>query len=96
MKSRSVSFVTFSSGWPVCSEMICSSSARRRMISLAWISMSTAWPCAPPCGWCSSTRAFGSANRFSGAPASNSTAAAEAARPITIVDTSHLMYCIVS
>ena len=39
---------------------------------------------------------FGSATRFPLAPASSSTAAALAASPITIVDTSGLMYCIVS
>ncbi len=41
-------------------------------------------------------RAFGNANRFPFEPASASTAAADAARPITMVLTSGLMYCIVS
>ncbi len=59
MKSRSVSFETFSSGCPVCSAMSSSSSLRYRVISLAWISMSTAWPCAPPCGWCRRIRECG-------------------------------------
>ena len=52
--------------------------------------MSTAWPSAPPCGWWSSTRECGSANRLPGAPASSSTAAALAAWPMTIVETARL------
>ena len=41
-------FDTFSSGCPVCLAMISFISSRLRTISLAWISMSTAWPAAPP------------------------------------------------
>ena len=37
-----------------------------RTISLAWISMSTAWPDAPPCGWWMSTRACGRMKRLPG------------------------------
>ena len=48
MKSRSVSLDTLSSGWPVCLAMISFISSRLRTISLAWISMSTAWPSTPP------------------------------------------------
>ena len=67
-----------------------------RMISFAWISMSTAWPDAPPCGWWMSTRACGRMKRLPGAPDASSTAAADAAWPMQIVCTSGLMYCIVS
>ncbi len=42
MKSRSVSFLTLSTVWPEWWARILSSSSRMRMISLAWISMSTA------------------------------------------------------
>ena len=68
-----------------------------RMISLAWISTSEAWPPEPSiAGWWMSTRAFGSAYRLPGAPAPSRTAAAEAACPRTNVCTSGRMYCIVS
>ena len=67
-----------------------------RMISLAWISMSTAWPAAPPWGWWMRIRALGRAKRFPFVPAARTTAAAEAACPMHIVETSPLMYCMVS
>jgi hypothetical protein len=67
-----------------------------RMISFAWISMSTAWPPAPPWGWWMRMRACGRAKRLPSVPAARRTAAADAAWPMQIVDTSGLMYCIVS
>ncbi len=67
-----------------------------RTISLAWISMSTAWPDAPPWGWWISTRECGRMYRFPGVPEARMTAAAEAAWPRQMVDTSGLMNCIVS
>ena len=58
--------------------------------------MSAAWPAPLPHGWCSSTRACGSARRLPFVPAASSTAAADAACPKQIVVMSGLMYCIVS
>ena len=62
-----------------------------RRISLAWSSMSLAWPSTPPQGWCSRIRACGRAKRLPLAPAASSTAAAEAAWPKQKVETSALM-----
>ena len=70
--------------------------SRISTVSRTWISMSTDWPCIPPCGWWSSTRAFGSAVRMPGAPAASSTPAAEAAWPTHVVATGGRMNCIVS
>ena len=67
-----------------------------RRISLACSSMSLAWPSTPPKGWCSRMRAWGRANRLPWAPAASSTAAADAAWPKQNVETSGLMYFIVS
>ena len=69
---------------------------RMATISRAWISMSDAVPCIPPQGWWMMIRAFGKANRFSLAPAANSSAPILAACPIHIVETSGSTYCIVS
>ncbi len=65
---------------------VSSSQVRMRMISLAWISMSDAWPCpaSPTAGWWIRMRAFGNASRLPGVPAAVSTAAAEAAWPIAV------------
>ena len=77
--------------------MVSSSHPRIRMISLAWISRSEAMPPVPSiAGWWMSTRLLGRANRLPLAPAPSSTAAAEAACPMTKVCTSGRMYCIVS
>ena len=54
-------------------------------ISRTGISMSTDWPWAPPWGWWMSTRALGRAERWPGAPAASSTAAADAACPTQTV-----------
>ena len=67
-----------------------------RRISLAWSSMSLAWPSTPPNGWWRRIRAWGRAKRLPLAPAPSSTAAAEAAWPKQKVDMSGLMYFIVS
>jgi hypothetical protein len=91
-----VSRATFSTSWPVWWARIESSASRIRTISLAWISMSTAWPDAPPCGWWISTRECGSTKRLPGVPDARITAAADAACPRQIVLTSHFTKCIVS
>ena len=67
-----------------------------RRISRAWSSMSLACPSTPPNGWWSRIRACGRANRLPWAPAPRRTAAAEAAWPKQNVDTSGLMYFMVS
>jgi hypothetical protein len=51
------------------------------MISLAWISMSTAWPEAPPSGWWIMIRELGMLYRLPGVPAPSRNAPMEAARP---------------
>ena len=66
------------------------------MISRAVISMSEAWPCAPPRGWWIMTRLWGKAERLPSAPATRSTAAMEAAMPVQMVATGLWMNCIVS
>src|SRR5216683_2538470 len=55
-----------------------------RKISRAWISISVAWPWAPPEGWCTMTRALGSATRLPLAPAVNRSEPIEAARPVDV------------
>ena len=58
-RSRSPSSLICSTVLPVCAAVI---SARRFFIetmSCAWVWMSLDVPPKPPCGWCSSTRAFG-------------------------------------
>ena len=66
------------------------------MISLAWISMSEAWPENPPEGWWIMTRELGRQKRLPLAPAASSSEPIEAAMPMQTVDTSERMYCIVS
>ena len=66
------------------------------MISLAWISMSVAWPEKPPETWWIRIFEFGSAIRFSGAPPASSRAPMLIATPTQMVDTSGLMNCIAS
>ena len=58
--------------------------------------MSEAWPYAPPEGWCTMIRLFGSDFRCPGAPAASSSEPMEAAWPMQIVCTWLEMYCIVS
>ena len=58
--------------------------------------MSAACPRAPPQGWWSITREFGSALRLPGLPAASSTAPIEAACPTQNVETAGRMYCMVS
>lgn len=48
-------------GWPVWRASISFRRWRIERISRAWMSMSVAWPCAPPSGWWIITREFGSA-----------------------------------
>jgi hypothetical protein len=67
-----------------------------KRISLAWISMSAAWPCAPPSGWWIMMRALGSDLRLPLAPAPSRNAPMDAAMPKHTVDTSQGMNCIVS
>src|SRR5262245_33508044 len=95
-KSRSVSRVMRSAGWPVCCTMMRFSSSRMRRISRAWMSMSVAWPCTPASGWWIMIRECGRANRLPLAPAHRSRAPMEAAWPMQMVATAGLMYCIVS
>jgi hypothetical protein len=58
---RSVSWATFSIGWPVASAMAWLSRARVRSSSSASIRMSDARPCPPPIGWWIMKRVLGSA-----------------------------------
>ena len=67
-----------------------------RWISRAWISMSVDWPSAPPWGWWMRMRLCGRAKRLPLVPAARRIAAADAAWPMQIVDTSGLMNSIVS
>src|SRR6266498_484095 len=96
MKSLSVSWVIRSYCWPVCLARISLTSLRMRRISRAWMSMSADCPWAPPDGWCSRTVEWGRTNRLPVAPPARMTAAAEAAKPRQVVDTSAWMYCMVS
>ncbi len=66
------------------------------MISLAWISMSVAWPEKPPDTWWIRIFELGRAIRFSAAPPASSSAPMLIATPTQMVCTSGLMYCIVS
>jgi hypothetical protein len=94
--SRSMSFETRSSGWPVCAAMI---SSRRRLTfitSRAWISMSVACPSKPPESWWIRIFAFGSAIRFPLVPPGEEQAAIATAIPTHIVWTSGPPYSIPS
>ncbi len=66
------------------------------MISLAWISMSVAWPWNPPETWWMRIFEFGVAIRLPSAPPPSSSAPMLIATPTQIVCTSGFMYCIVS
>ena len=66
------------------------------MISLAWISMSVAWPWKHEETWWIRIFAFGSAMRLPLAPPASSSAPIDIAMPTQIVCTSGLMNCIVS
>ena len=80
-RSRSMSFSTFSTSWPVCREMI---SAIRRVISrisLAAIWMSAGVPRNPPEPWWIITFEFGSTYRLPAAPAARIRAPADIAIP---------------
>ena len=65
-------------------------------ISFAWISMSAAWPCAPPSGWWIMIRELGSEYRLPCAPEASRNAPIDAARPTQTVETSGRMKRIVS
>ena len=95
-RSRSMSVMTFSTGWPVCLARI---SAMRRVIastSWAWISMSAGVPRKPAEPWWIITLEFGSARRLPAAPPPRIIAAADMPMPMHTVATSGLTYCIVS
>lgn len=81
---------TFSIGCPVYSDIILLRLALWYMISLAWISISTAWPLAPPRGWWIMIRAFGILDLLPLAPAPRMKAPMEAASPKQQVWTSAL------
>ena len=55
--------------------------------------MSEAWPRKPPEGWCTMIRALGRATRWPAAPAVRISEPAEAAMPMTTVETGGRMYC---
>src|SRR5690554_3713877 len=95
-KSRSLSSLTFSYVCPECSAMMSYSSFFTLMISLAVISMSEAWPWAPPRGWWIMMRECFSAVLLPCAPAHKRTAPMDAAMPVQMVATSGEMYCMVS
>ena len=65
-------------------------------ISLAWISMSDAMPCAPDDGWWIMMRLLGVAARLPCWPAVSRKLPMLAARPTQIVATWGWMYCMVS
>ncbi len=94
--SRSVSAAMRSIGCPVFSARIRFRRSRVYRISLAWISMSEAWPCAPPDGWWIMIRALGSAKRLPFSPAASRNAPMLAAMPMHSVLTGGLTNCIVS
>jgi hypothetical protein len=66
------------------------------MISLAWISMSVAWPSNPDDTWWMRIFELGSDIRLPAAPPASSSAPMLIAIPTQIVCTSGLMNCIVS
>ena len=66
------------------------------MISLAWISMSVAWPWKDEETWWIRIFAFGSDMRLPAAPPDRSSAPIDIAMPTQMVWTSGLMNCIVS
>ena len=65
-------------------------------ISLAWISMSVAWPSKPAEGWCMRMREFGSEKRLPFAPPASNSEPMLIAIPTQMVTMSGLMNCIVS
>ena len=67
-KSRSVSRRMTSIVCLVCRARISFSRSRRYRISLAWISMSVAWPWNPPIGWWIMTRELGRQKRLPASP----------------------------
>ena len=66
------------------------------MISLAWISMSDAWPWKLEETWWIRIFELGSDMRLPAAPPESSSAPIDIAMPTQMVCTSGLMYCIVS
>ena len=87
-RSRRASASTFSTGWPVCSEISRISTFLVCSRFSAWISMSMAVPPIPADPWCSSTRECGSAKRLPGVPADSRNWPMLAASPIASVLTS--------
>ena len=97
MVSSSMSRPIFSSLCPVCLARVDSSHFRILSISLAWISISLAFPkLSPMAGWCMRTLALGKISRLPLAPAARITDAALVACPRHTVDTSGFTYCMVS
>ena len=85
-----------SSGLPVLAARI---SFRRCLIfsmRSTWICISVACPCVPPEGWWIMISALGSARRLPFVPDESRNAPIDAAMPTQMVDTSHLMNCMVS
>ena len=80
-KSRSMSFMIFLRFWPVCLARAAARLSLRRWISLNEISMSEAYPWAPPEGWWIMIRALGRANRLPLVPAASRWAPMLAAWP---------------
>ena len=64
--------------------------------SSAWRSMSEALPWKPPEGWWTMMRALGREIRGPGSPAISRNEPMEAAKPMQVVATGLLMYCMVS
>src|SRR5438128_1251827 len=91
-KSRSVSCWILSMDWPVWYTRMRFNSSRILRISRAWMSMSVAWPCAPPSGWWIRIRECGRANRLPLAPAQSRSAAIEAAWPMQLVEVAALLH----
>ena len=76
-----MSWRTSSRSLPVCLAMISSRRRRTSMISLAWISMSVAWPWKLEETWWIRIFAFGSAMRLPWAPPASSSAPIDIAMP---------------
>ena len=77
-----MSFTTFFRGWPVCLASAAARLSFSRWISLKVISMSEAWPWAPPEGWWIMIRALGRAKRLPLVPAASRWAPMLAAWPM--------------
>src|SRR5262245_59794176 len=95
-RSRSMSFITCSSGWPEWREMSSAIRSAISRISLAAIWMSAGEPRNPPEPWWIITLAFGNTKRLPAAPPDRIIAAADMPIPVQIVWTSGRTYCMAS